>query len=793
MIIKRLDNKIFLLISFLRYSKILVKIKITNEPRNIGGSMQDNTNDIQNKLEFLGLDLNNVPKILLENIGDEIRPARNYEEKKYKVYKYVPISQVKILLTRANRMNTLQEKSKMASPLHTYLMPEGEEGILKHTIFLKLIQDLKVSGVKELEAEQKKLEKDIPFKVKYKENYLWQIYYSEYTKTYYMLAPIEDLDCSCLFYLIKEQIKYEKTGKDKNIFVPISYLDYSKRYFTKSQVADIEKYIWQFTKEWPLVYEVYDKSENMSFQIVGNTKVYEGVNSVYKVSLNNDEEAVRFYRLIKALFILETEFPNRYKFEVRIADGGGLEFLYTEEQISKTIDYESLSKFIREEFLKTRILSEEQNEEILELYERLEVTKQEEQDKQEEYQMRQKQVTTYLECKKSFFGKIRYFFKGKRRVKPKENELIQIKRKKEKTNKEDLIYDTKEYYTIDDLINITKVLERTSTQIRNTRADIKALEEAIERLNKKIENAKSYLSEIEEHKKSIFEFWRFVNKDEALGLNEPEVKEDLPRQIEKTFNYEEDMEELGKKIDKQNRKDLSKEECDSLYIANTDVLEDINALKYEKKENFEERLKEIKKEALEQEVLFASEEFDIFGAMTEDKTKISMLGNTKHREIKKSKFRILEITKNTENEQYIETLKDITDNLDSALEKAKFGTKINAYIASTGVLNNQKYSILYINPQNALNTLKDVNKINLYNIKLNENTKAIALTNIVYYENSNKTLPDGMNMSDKIFVDMSKLKLEPKKQKLFRINQEINDIEVQTKIVCVYEYEIVEE
>jgi len=28
-----------------------------------------------------------------------------------------------------------------------------------------------------------------------------------------------------------------------------------------------------------------------------------------------------------------------------------------------------------------------------------------------------------------------------------------------------------------------------------------------------------------------------------------------------------------------------------------------------------------------------------------------------------------------------------------------------------------------------------------FNIKLNEKTKAIALTNIVYYENSNKTLP----------------------------------------------------
>jgi len=50
-----------------------------------------------------------------------------------------------------------------------------------------------------------------------------------------------------------------------------------------------------------------------------------------------------------------------------------------------------------------------------------------------------------------------------------------------------------------------------------------------------------------------------------------------------------------------------------------------------------------------------------------------------------------------------------------------------------------------------------------------------------------------MNISDKILIDMSKIKLEPKKQKLFRINQEINDIKVQTKIICVYEYEVMEE
>ena len=478
------------------------------------------------------------------------------------------------------------------------------------------------------------------------------------------------------------------------------------------------------------------------FKLFGNTEVYERVKSVYKINIHNDEEAVRFYRLIKALFILETEFPNIYKFEVRIAENGGLEFLYTDNQVTKTIDYENLSKFIKEEFLKARITSEEQNEEILQIYEKLESLKEKESELKEEYNLRQKQVTTYLECKKSFFGKIKYFFKGKGKIKEKNAEIIQVKRKKQGTNKEELIYDNKEYYTIEDLIGITKILERTNSQIKNTNLDIKALEGSIQRLEKRIENAKSYIEEIEEHKKSIFEFWKFVNKDNNLGLNAPEEEQDEPkRQIEKKFDYDEDMEDLGKKLDKQNRDVLNKEECDSLFIANTDILKDINILKSEENPDFSKHIEEIKQEALEDSVLFASEEFNIFGGITEDKTKVSTIGNTKHREIKKDKFRILEINKNTQNEEYIETLKGITNNLEKAMDKAKFSTKLNTYFASMNTLNNQKYIITYINPENALKVLKDEDKINLYNIKLNEKTKAIALTNIVYYENSNKTLP----------------------------------------------------
>lgn len=230
-------------------------------------------------------------------------------------------------------------------------------------------------------------------------------------------------------------------------------------------------------------------------------------------------------------------------------------------------------------------------------------------------------------------------------------------------------------------------------------------------------------------------------KMKYFGLNEGEQEQVITREIEKAFDYEEDIEEFGKKEDIQNRKIFSKEETDSIFIAETDVLEDINALRYNDNIQFDKHIEEIKEQASKEEKLFKSEEFDIFGGITDDKTKINDLGNVKHREIKKNKFKILGINKNTDNEQYRETLKEITNYLDSAIDKSKFGANINAYFASCGVLNNQRYNILYINPQNALDTLKENDKINLYSIKLKEDVKGVALTNIIYYDNNNKTLP----------------------------------------------------
>ena len=61
-----------------------------------------------------------------------------------------------------------------------------------------------------------------------------------------------------------------------------------------SEFEDIENYLWLFTKDWPLVYEVYDKKDQLSVQIIGETNVYEKVKTFYKVELNQKKKPVNF-------------------------------------------------------------------------------------------------------------------------------------------------------------------------------------------------------------------------------------------------------------------------------------------------------------------------------------------------------------------------------------------------------------------------------------------------------------------------------------------------------------------
>ena len=62
-------------------------------------------------------------------------------------------------------------------------------------------------------------------------------------------------------------------------------------------------------------------------------------------------------------------------------------------------------------------------------------------------------------------------------------------------------------------------------------------------------------------------------------------------------------------------------------------------------------------------------------------------------------------------------------------------------------------------------------------------------TNIIYYDNLNNTLPLGMNVESTVTFDMSRYKIDLKKQKIFRINGIEDNFNFNEKIICVYEYE----
>lgn len=761
---------------------------------------------IEDKIEYLGIDLDKIPDKIKKFEPLEFRVPRLYDEKQYRQYKFVPINDIQILLSPTNRLDTLEEKYKKASPLYEYLDNKNEENLLKYTTFLNMLKNMNVEDVEKIEKEQNNLNKNLPFKVKFNGNYLWQIYYSENTDKYFMIVPTEDTDYSTFFYLLKKQLENKKTGK---VFVPINNVQYSSKYLKKSEFEDIENYLWLFTKDWPLIYEVYDKKNNLSIQIVGETNVYEKIKTTYKIELKTAEDANKFYKLLKAIFILQTELPNYYNFTTNIDKKGSLEFYLDDYKI----EYENITEFIREQYKNGLKRRKEIKIKIRTYKKRLEELKQIASMQEIEYLAKEKQISTFLECKKTFFGKFKYYFKygkksnkNKKIIEEQENEEeLDIENEVTKTNNADKKnrkkIPIKKVYTLEELITSYKELEELETKMKNLLLDINALKLKNKNLEKKIENASKFIEEIDKHKKSIFEFWKYSNKDEMSVLPEGEQEEvNAIKKIEKTFDYEEDLEEFGKKLDKIQSKNLNKEETDSIYIATTNLIELLNKIKTNNAtpEELEKSLKDIKKEAKEEKSL-REEEYDIFGSLIEDSTKVRKIKNKKHRELPKDKYNILSINKNTKTIGYRLDLENVIENIKKSLEKIVIPDSLSIYKAiSDDKLNNKEINVFNINPETEMKEAvkKEGKKINLYKINIKEGTNGLGFTNIIFYDNQNKTLPAGMDLSTKMIIDTSKIHLNLINKKSFRIakfEDESNDFSnVNMKDVDVFEYEIVE-
>lgn len=775
-------------------------------PRKVVKGTTENLNILRDKINYIGFELEKVPEFLKEFEPLNYRVPKVYDETTYKVYKYVKIKDIEILITPKDRLDDLSERYKLASPLFTYMKPETNEDIEKYAYFLKMINQTRISDIENIEKEQKEFEKEIPFDVKFSNNFKWQIFYSDYADKYFMLASTNETDNSPMFYLLKRKIEENKSRRKKEgtIFIPISNEEYSEAILKKSEIEDLENYLWYFTKNWPSIYEVTDQEGNTFLQIVGDTIIYDKMTSQYRIVLKDKKDAMKKYKLIKALFILAYDLPNEYKFQVKISEDGGIDFYYKDEKI----EYDSLAEFLKKESINKIKENDKVKNDTKEIKADIKDLQKQEEEKYQEYLNKEREIVTFLECKKTFVGRIKYFFKGKKSKKGQEvsehsankdrmKEILNQDKETSTHYKEEEIESRN--YTVEDIIKIGKELEDNRKENKNSKLDLKALQNKVENLDKKIKNATEYLNEIDEHKKSIFEFWKYANKDESKMLVEGEEQEEVSNRqtLKKTFDYEEDIESLASKIDNQQREKLTHQEQDALFASNF-VLDGINIVSKTKllksdENKLESLLSELKDDYKKDIDKIEEKDFDIFGNVSEDRTKIKTLKNNKHRESEKDKYKVLNVNLNTEMDTFIEKLKELRKILIDESEKIEVPYDISLYKASNEKIEPEGFDKFSINPFETLNNLEKIStskETYLYKINVPEGTKLVFYSNITFFENNNQTLPLGMDISQEGLINMDLYSLELKNKDEFNINIAKDEFNSFVKKVKVYEYDI---
>ena len=190
---------------------------------------------ILENLNYIGLDIKNIPEFLLNYEDVDYKPATVIEQREIKVYKYINIKDIQILFTSASRQSSISEKYSKAIHLSEYLKSENND------LFLNMLEKIDKKEILKIEEEQSLAKQTVPFRVELETSYFWEIYYSQFTGKYFMMVSLENVNYNILFYLLKKQIECYKLNKEEIIYVPIVHLDYSKRYLNGNEILKKEK------------------------------------------------------------------------------------------------------------------------------------------------------------------------------------------------------------------------------------------------------------------------------------------------------------------------------------------------------------------------------------------------------------------------------------------------------------------------------------------------------------------------------------------------------------------------
>ncbi len=690
-------------------------------------------------LDYIGLNLDNIPNELNSN-KPTYSISKQSDNIEYKVYKKLSVKSIDVLISGGDRLTNIEERYQNSVPLIQYIN-ENREG------FIELANSTTVEKIKELENLQSLFRKNIPYFIKYDLNYIWQIYYSREQDKYFMLFPAGESQREALFYMIKQKLQEE----DTYIYVPICRENIDEKLMPKKELDDMENYIWMFTREWPKTYEVYE-NETPKIYITGITKIQEGLESKYRITINDEKDAQEQYNLLKAIFILTTETKYYYSFNPQINKNGNLVLAYKDREIT----LENMQEFVSEETKKQQDLDAELNIDIVKEQKKLDKLKELVKRQKEIYAKQEKQIVMFMECKKSFFKKMKYFFKNNKKfslysrnaVKMVNDEFKEVEKRGIEVNpdlnsKAAIGYG---FSTIADLVKITIEVKELTSIKKGVLSDIKAVRLQQTNMNHKIENAQKYIDEIEEHKKSLLEFWKFTNKDNEKALAEG-AEQNVEVKKQKSFDFKEDMENFGTDIDEMQRKKLSIDECDAIFITK-EILGAINSA-VTKSDTYiiEETFEKLKDNYKEDDNKFEN----IFGRITDDCTTVKVLNNKKHRENKKDIYKVLKYNPTTTIDFFKDQMREMGRLVNEAYQKITSIYDMPIYYTNK----NKGYIIGNLNPYDLLKDL-DVDKI--YKMNANNETHLIYMSNIIFYDNTNQTLPLGMNESTEVILKVGENK-----------------------------------
>ena len=719
-------------------------------------------------LDYIGLKLTRL-STKLKSVKPDYKPFNSGDNVvKYKVYKRVNIKKLQVLVSDTDRTTDITERFKEALPLQDYIKQDKEA-------FEKWINGVTQKDIKDIEKQQEQFEKKIPYFIKYDKNYLWQIYYSKEDDKYFMLTPARETENQALAYVIKKKLEDDKS----DIFVPICKEEISETYYTGREIEDIVTYIKLFTNQWPEIVEVQDGKENTLY-IMGETKLKDNFSTKYRTVIKDIVDAKNFYTVLKALYVLATETNYLYKFDPGIDEEGNFTLSYDKQVITiKNIQEFISNETGRQQGLKYSLKNEiETNKEKIEKIN--EILKQQ----SLIYVKQEKQIFEFMNCKKSVFKRVKYFFSNNKKVitenknllaRLNEEKNISVKKIKEK----EVSVDKQDYskfadiFTVADLVKNSVEVKKISSEAKGLEADIKVLLLKQENMTRKTDNAQKYLDEIQKHKKNLFDFWRFTNKDNANELAEGQAQgENIKKRP--VFNYDEDRDDLGLDVDSLQRQKLSDEECNAVFLAKY-ILPALNAIVTKSDTYLIDECYDSLKENLKNHDQYQS----IFGGIGDESDNIKKLKFKQHRENPRELYSILKFTNDTTLEDFKETCRNYGRLLNEAYNKIACKYDMEIYYDKR----NKGFITATINPYELVEN-EETEKI--YKAKTSAENHMLFFSNIIMYNNVSKTLPVGMDETNEVLLKVGDIKEVNKEKINIIVEKDLFDVDIR-KVTLIEE------